>query len=114
MHKETDTESSTSIDEKNMDDNTASEEIEFPQNSSVLIHHTCEENGINLLNAEEEVDATSIKSMNGTNDICMNYNENFIHKYYASCLPSNNTEDVSSGSEYDPAKRRVRHDKILS
>ena len=37
----------------------------------------------------------------------MNDDENFIHKYYAPFLPSNNNEDVSSGSEYDSSKQRV-------
>ena len=37
----------------------------------------------------------------------MNYDENFIHKYYAPFLLSRNNEDVSSGSEYDSAKQRV-------
>ena len=43
----------------------------------------------------------------------MNDDENFINKYYEPFLPSNNNEDVSSGSEYDPAKRRVRHNKNI-
>ena len=38
----------------------------------------------------------------------MNDDETFIHKYYAPFLSSNNHEDVSSGSEYDSAKRRIR------
>ena len=50
MQKETDTESITRINEENMDDNNASEEIESHQDSSVVIDHTCDENGINLLN----------------------------------------------------------------
>ena len=33
-----------------MDDNTASEEIESHQNSTGIIDHTCDDNGINLLN----------------------------------------------------------------
>ena len=39
--------------------------------------------------------------------------ENFINKYYAPFLPSKNNEDVSSGSEYDSAKRRVRRNKNI-
>ena len=42
FHKETDTESSTSINEENMDDNSASEEISSHYNSTVLIDHTCD------------------------------------------------------------------------
>ena len=37
--------------------------------------------------------------------------DNFIHKYYASILLSKNHEDVSSGSEYELEKRRVRRQK---
>ena len=44
LHKETDTESSTSINEENMDDNTASEEIASHQNSTGVIDHTCDDN----------------------------------------------------------------------
>ena len=51
--------------------------------------------------------------MNRTNDISMNDDENFTVKYYAPFLPSNNHEDISSGSEYDLAKRRVRHNKNI-
>ena len=43
----------------------------------------------------------------------MNDDENFIHKYYARFLPSNNHEDVSSGSECDSEKRRVRRNKNI-
>ena len=39
----------------------------------------------------------------------MNDDENYIHKYYAPFLLSKNHEDVSSGTEYDSAKRRVCH-----
>ena len=69
-----------------------------------MIDHTCHDNGINILNTEEEADVTSIKSINVTNYIAMNDNENFIHKYYVLFLPSNNNEYVYSGSEYDSAK----------
>ena len=55
----------------------------------------------------------SIHYINTTNDISMNYDDNFIHKYYAPFLSSNNYEDVSSGSEYDSAKRRVCHNKNI-
>ena len=44
----------------------------------------------------------------------MNDDDNFIHKYYAPFLPSNNNEDVSYGSIYYSAKRTVRcHKKII-
>ena len=68
---------------------------------------------INLLNIQEEADVTSIQYINVTNDISMNDDENYIPKYSAQFLPSKNHEDVSSGSEYDPAKRRVRHNKNI-
>ena len=41
----------------------------------------------------------------------MNDDDSFIHKNYALFLSSKNHEDVSSGSEYDSVKRRVRHNK---
>ena len=34
----------------------------------------------------------------------MNDDDNYMHKYYARFLSSNNHENVSSGSEYDKAK----------
>ena len=37
----------------------------------------------------------------------MNDYDNFIHKYYAPFLSSNNHSDVSSVSEYDSEKQRV-------
>ena len=82
---------------RNMDDSTESEEIVSHQNSTGVIDHTCDENGINLISTEEEADVTSIKSINGINDISMNDGENSIHKYYALFLPSKNNKDVSSG-----------------
>ena len=84
-----------------MDDNNKSEEISSHQNSEELIDYTCDDNGMNLLNTYEEADVTSIHSINATNDISMNDDYNFIHKYYAPFLSSNNHEDISSGSEYD-------------
>ena len=97
-----------------MDDNNASEEQASHQNSTGVIAHTCDDNGINLLNTEEETDIISIQSINGINDISINNDEHFIHKYYVPFLPSKNNEDVSSKSEYHTAKRRVRrHKKII-
>ena len=43
----------------------------------------------------------------------MNYDEHFIHKYYAPFLRSKNNEDVSSGSGYDSAKRIVRRNERI-
>ena len=75
---------------------------------------TCDENEKNLLNTEEEVDVTYIHSVNTTNDISMNYDENFIHKYYAPFLSSKNHEDVSSSSEYNSAKQTFCcHENII-
>ena len=48
-----------------------------------------------------------------TNEISINDNVKFIHKYYAPFLPSNNNKYVSSGSEYNSAKRRVRRNKKI-
>ena len=59
------------------------EELASHKNSIGVIDHICDDNGINLLNTEEEVDFTSIQSINGNNDIYMNEYENIIHKYHA-------------------------------
>ena len=80
----------------------------FPRcEGSIIIFDgcSCDYSGNNVLNIEEEADVTSIHSINETNDISMNDDDNFIHKYYAPFLSSKNHEDVSSGSEYDSAKR---------
>ena len=61
-----------------------------------MIDHACDENGINLLNKEEEEDATLIHYINATNDTSINDDDNFIHKYYAPLFLSNNHEDESS------------------
>ena len=50
-----------------------SEEISSYQNLSEVIDHTCDENGNNLLNSEEEADVTSIHYINATKYICSNY-----------------------------------------
>ena len=44
----------------------------------------------NLLNTEEESDVTSINSINATNDISMNDDDNFIVKYYVPLFWSKN------------------------
>ena len=43
----------------------------------------------------------------------MNDDDNYMHKYYATFLSSNNHEDISSGSEYNSAKRRVCRNKTI-
>ena len=96
-----------------MDDNTSSEEIASHNNSTVLIDHTRDDNGINLLNTEEESDVTSIQYISGTNGISINEDENFIHKYYVPFLPAKNNEDAYSRSKYDSAKRRVRRNQKI-
>ena len=50
--------------------------------------------------------ATSIHSINATNEISMNDDDNFMHKYYAPFLSSKNHADVSYGSEHVSSKRR--------
>ena len=62
------------------------------QNPEEIIYHTCNDNGINLLNTREEADVISIHSINSTNDISMNDDDNYIHKYYAPFLSSKNHE----------------------
>ena len=51
--------------------------------------HTCNDNGNNVLNIEES-DVTYIHSINATNDTSMNNDDNYMHKYYAPFLSSNN------------------------
>ena len=80
-----------------MDDNNASEEISSHHNSTGVIDHICDSNRINLLNTKEEADATPIQYINGTNNISINDDEPFMHKYYAPFLPSRNYEYISSG-----------------
>ena len=66
--------------------------------------HKCYDNGINLLNTEEETDVTYIHDINANIDISINDGENFIQKYYVPILLSKINEDVSSGSEFDSSK----------
>ena len=65
----TDTESSISINNETFYEKNISEEISSHQNLAELIDHTCDDNGNHLLNSEEGVDATSINSINATNEI---------------------------------------------
>ena len=44
--------------------------------------HTCNNNGNHLLNTEEEADVASVYYINATTYIYMNYDDNFIDKYY--------------------------------
>ena len=83
-----------------MDEENTSEVIPSHKNSAEVIDDEYDDNGINFFDTEEEADVTSIKSINATNNISMNDDDNFIHKYYAPFLSSNKYEDVSSGSEY--------------
>ena len=91
----------------------SSEEIASHQNSTRVIDHKCDDNGINLLNIEEEAYVRSINDINATNEISINDDDNVIHKYYAPCLSSKNHEDVSSGSEYDTEKRVCHNTNII-
>ena len=64
------------------------------KNSVEVIDHACDDNQINLFNTDEEADITSIHSINATNDISRNDDDNFIGKHYAPFL-SKIREDVS-------------------
>ena len=77
-----------------MDKNNISEEIPSHQNSAEIIDNTCDDNGINLPNTQEEADVTPIHSINITNDIYMNDDENVTHKYYAPFILSKNHKYV--------------------
>ena len=54
------------------------------------------------------MDVTSINYINETN-----HYDNYIHKYNSPFLSSKDNKDVSSGSEYDSEKYRVRRQKNL-
>ena len=86
LQKETDTESSISINDEIMDVNNISEKISSHHNSEDLIDHVCDENGNNLINTATEEDITSIHSINATNNISIIDDDNFIQKYYAPFL----------------------------
>ena len=101
LQKKTDTQLRISNNNEITDDHNKNEEISCHQNSEEVIDHTCDDNGDNLHNIEEVTDATSIHYINATTNIYMNYDKNYIHKYYAPLLLSNNHEDVCTGSEYD-------------
>ena len=81
LQKVTDTESSFSINNETTDEKNISEEILSHQNLSEIIDHTCDYNGINLVNTEGEADVTFIYSINATNDMSMNDDDTYTHKY---------------------------------
>ena len=63
-----------------MDENNISEEISSNYNSAELIDHTCDDNGKNTP-YRKKADFTSINTINATNDLSMNDDNEFIHKY---------------------------------
>ena len=102
-----------SINDERTDQKYTNKEISSHKNSAEMIDHKLDDNGINLVNIEEEADVISTHSMNETNNIYMNDDEKYIYKYSVLFLLSKNHEDVSSGSEYDSAKRRFFHRKNI-
>ena len=83
LQKVTYTESSDRIKNKRTKQNNITEDISSHQNSAEIIDHALDENGINLFNTKEAVDIKSINSINETNQISINDDENYIHEYYA-------------------------------
>ena len=83
LQKETDTKSSTIINDEITNDNNAKEEISCHQNPEEVFQHACDNNGNNFLNIKEEVYVVYIHSINATNNISINEYDNFIHKYFA-------------------------------
>ena len=81
-----------------MYDKNESEEISSHQNSTEVIDHAFDYNEINLINTEEEADVTPNHSIKSTNDVSMDYDPNFIHKYYAPFLSLKIHEGIFSGS----------------
>ena len=59
------------------------------------------------------MDVISIHSINETNHISMNDDNNYIHKYYAPFLSSKNHKDISLGSDYDSDKQKVHCQKNI-
>ena len=80
--KVTDNESSVIINNERTDQNNISKEITSHQISVKLIDHERDDNGTSLVNTYKELYVKSIHSINATNDISMNDNDNYIHKYY--------------------------------
>ena len=113
LQKLTDIESSVIINDEITDKKYISEEVLSHQNSAGIIYHTCDDNGINVVNIEWDADITYIHAINEINDIYMNDAENYTYKYYAPYLSSKNHEAVYSGTYYYSEKRRVCHQKTL-
>ena len=69
-----------------MDEINTGEDLASTQNSTGVIDHMCDYNGIHLLNTGEEADVTSIEPINVTNNITMNDDENLsiniMHHFY--------------------------------
>ena len=70
----------------------------FHQNPVQIFDHTCDDNGIKLINTEEAVDVAYIHYINASNDLSMNYDDNYVHKYYAPFVSSTNHQGVFSGT----------------
>ena len=64
-----------------MDEKYISEEISSHHNSAEVIDHTCDDNGNNILNTEEEGAITSTHYINETNYISMKDDDNSIHTF---------------------------------
>ena len=111
LQKVTYSESSDNINDEITNQINTSEESLSNKNLAEFFDHTCDDNGIILLNIKEETDVMSIYSINATNHISMNYDENSIPEYYAPFLLSKNYEDLFSGSYYDSTKQRYRRQK---
>ena len=93
LQKETDTRSKICINDEITDDNNTSEEISCHQEATKVLDHKCYDNGNNVLNIEKEAIVTSIHYINTINEIYMNYDGNYMHKYYELFSSSNNHED---------------------
>ena len=91
-----DRESNVIINGEILDDNNISEEISSHKNPAEINDHICDENGMNLVNTEEESDVTPIHYIKATNYISMNDDDTYINKYYSQFLSSKNHEYVSS------------------
>ena len=53
------------------------------KNSTKIDGYARDKNGINSVNTEEEVDVTCTHAINETNNMSINDNSNYTHKYYA-------------------------------
>ena len=100
LQTETDTQSIISINHEIIYEKYISEALLSHHSSAEVIYYTCDGNGNNLLDIEEEADVTSIHYINANIYISINDDKTFIHRYYTPILSSKNHEDVSSRSEY--------------